>query len=103
MGFLDKLRSAFAGAAAPAESGRNYWFYVRCAACGETLRGRVDMRNELSIREDAAGFFVRKTLIGSKRCYRPIEVTLYFDENRRPAERQIRGGEFIEAGDWQEL
>ena len=67
------------------------------ARCGETLEGRVDMRNELSHRDDAAGFFVRKRMIGSKRCFNPIDVVLYFDANRRLESRQIEGGTFISA------
>ena len=104
MGILDRLRRALGGSFnSPAQSGRNYWFYVRCAECGETLKGRVDMFNELSQRDDSAGFVVRKTLIGSRRCYRPIEVTLYFDENRRLAGQKICGGEFVDADDVQTM
>lgn len=97
MGFFDRLRAAVAGSPAKsAAAGRNYWFQVRCAGCGELVRGRVDMYNELSLRDDEPGFVVRKTLIGSQRCYRPIEVTFYFHENRLLAKREIRGGEFVD-------
>ncbi len=99
MGFFDRLKAALTAPASPAQAGRNYWFYVRCEACGEVLRGRIDMYNELSQREDAAGYIVRKTLIGSQRCYRPMDVVFYFDENRRLAEQEIRGGEFVSADD----
>jgi len=102
MGIFDKLRGALGGSGGSrVQDARNYWFYVRCSACGETIKGRVDLYNELSQREEGAGFLVRKTLIGSERCYRPIEVTLYFDENRRLTDQKIRGGEFVSADDIQ--
>jgi hypothetical protein len=100
MGFFDRLRSALTAAPTPkAQDGRNYWFYVRCAACGEVIRGRIDLYNELSQRDDAAGYIVRKTVIGSQRCYRAVEATFYFDANRRLTEQEIRGGEFVSADD----
>lgn len=97
MGILDKFRPKKRAdvTAQPAEP-YVYWVHVRCAKCGETLKGRVDLRNELSWRDDAEGFWVRKTLIGSGRCFNPVEVILYFDENRRLTEREITGGQFIE-------
>jgi len=103
VGFLDKIRSVFAGgSAAPAEDRFGYMVYVRCRECGETIRARIDMRNELSLRDDADGLLVHKTLIGSQRCYRPVEVTLCFDGDRRLTKREIQGGEFVEAGAYQQ-
>lgn len=101
MGIFDKLRKALSSPTSGPGNGNSYWFYVRCGVCGETLRGRVDMRNELSLRDDADGFFVRKTLIGSGRCFNPVKVTLYFDSNRRLVDREIQGGEFIEADEYE--
>ena len=100
MGFLDRLRSAFSGSA-PSADRFGYMVYVRCQECGEPIRARVDMRNELSLRDDADGYIVRKTLIGSQRCYHPVEVTLYFDVDRQLTKREIQGGEFVEAGAYQ--
>jgi len=97
MGIFDTIRKVLTGSGSGSGNSYNHWFYVRCARCGETLAGRVDMRNELSRRDDANGFFVRKRLIGSKRCFNPIDVVLYFDGNRQVAEREIEGGEFIRA------
>ena len=99
MGILDRLRKALGGAGAGPGDGYNYWVRVRCAMCGEIIRGRVDLRNELSLTDDAEGFFVRKRLIGSGRCFNPIDVTLSFDLNRRLVDRQITGGEFVEDED----
>ena len=97
MGIFDTLRKALGSSPGQSGDGHNYWFYVRCAQCGETLEGRVDMRNELSQRDDAEGFLVRKRLMGGKRCFNPIDATLYFNSNRRLENREIEGGEFITA------
>ena len=79
MGIFDRLRKVLSSPVSQSNGGYNYWIYVRCASCGETIEGRVDMRNELSHRDDSNGFFVRKRMMGSKRCFNPIDVTLYFD------------------------
>lgn len=97
MGIIDRLRKALSSPASRSGKGYNHWFYARCARCGETLEGRIDMRNELSRRDDASGYFVRKRLIGNKRCFSPIDVVIYFDANRRLESREIDGGEFIGA------
>lgn len=94
MGFLDSFKSIFAGTEGGGESG--HWIYVRCRHCGEVLKTRIDLRNDLSPR-DGGGFVVRKTLVGSRHCFQRIEVMLIFDENRRLAGREIAHGEFITA------
>jgi hypothetical protein len=40
-------------------------------------------------------YFCRKTLIGSERCFQPIEVELTFDAQRNLIDKQIQGGQFI--------
>jgi hypothetical protein len=97
MGIFDKIRKTLSAPVSGSSGSYNHWFYVRCTRCDETLVGRVDMRNELSRRDDANGFFVRKRLIGNKRCFNPVDVVLYFDANRQITEREIEGGEFIRA------
>lgn len=85
---------------------RNYWFYVRCNFCKEILEGRVDLDNHLSIRYGSDNrentYYCRKVMIGSKRCYRPIEVEFVFDINRRVIDQQIKGGEFVSKQDYLE-
>jgi hypothetical protein len=92
MGFLDSIKSMFGGGAG--EDATGYFVYVRCDRCGEALKTRIDMRNDLSRREEG-GFIVRKVLVGSQRCFERIEVSLTFDENRKLIEREIARGEFI--------
>ena len=95
MGLINK----FLALIKPPSSDRNYWFYVQCDHCKENLKGRVDMHNHLSIQygEEKSGntYFCRKVMIGSNRCYKPVEVEFRFDSNRKLLDRQIKGGQFV--------
>ena len=79
-----------------------YWIYVRCNRCGEVIRGRVDLRNELSIDYDDKGntFYCRKVLMGEELCFQKVEVQLTFDKDRKLIDRQVTGGEFIGEDDF---
>jgi hypothetical protein len=46
---------------------------------------------------------LRKVLIGSGRCFQPIEVKLTFDANRNIISREITGGDFIAEGQEREV
>jgi hypothetical protein len=78
----------------------DYWLYVQCDRCGEKIRSRVDLRNDLSIRygesERDTAYFCNKTVVGSGRCFQKIEIDLNFDGRRQLVDRQIRGGKFID-------
>jgi len=86
---------------------RNYWFFVQCDRCKEVIKGRVDLFNHLSIQfgegKDNSTYYCRKVLIGSKRCYLPIEVEFIFDANRKLIDRKIRGGKFVKEEDYDTL
>jgi hypothetical protein len=80
-----------------------YWVYARCSKCGEVLRTRVDLRNDLSIEYEYgsdATYFTRKILIGDKGCYQPIEVELRFDQRRQLINQEIKGGEIADEEDY---
>ena len=100
MSFLKKLQNLFS--APSAGDKRSLWLYAQCEKCGEILRGRVDMYNDLSIQFDggATTYFTRKVLIGSQRCYRPIEIELTFDKGRQLVNREIKGGKFVTEEDY---
>lgn len=98
MGFLDSLKSIFAGGGEQQDGG--YTIYVRCRRCGEVIKTRLNLQNDLSM-ADSGGYVVHKTLIGNHLCFERIEVTLTFDEHRRLIDRQISRGEFITAEDYQ--
>lgn len=92
MGFLDSLKSVFAGGGGPSTA--EYWIYVRCHRCGEIIKTRIDLQNNLSMR-DEGGYVTHKTLVGNQLCFERIEVTLYFDQSRNLIDREIAGGEFV--------
>ena len=76
-----------------------YWIYVRCDLCGEDLRSRINLFNDLSVeyRENNDQTYIcRKTLVGRTGCFQRIEVVLKFDKDRKMIQRQISGGDFIE-------
>ncbi len=98
MGFLNSLKSLFAGGEGQDEDA--YWLYVRCRRCGEVIKTRLDLRNNLSARDDG-GFIARKTLVGNQLCFERIEVALTFDQNRQLIDREIVRGEFITAEEYE--
>ena len=91
MGFLKKL---FGGGAA--SSGSDFYnFNVTCDRCGESIAGKVNMNNDLSL-DDEGGHRVRKVLMGSGRCFQQVEVVLKFDASRKLVDKQVSGGKFVE-------
>jgi hypothetical protein len=97
MGFLDSMKSLFSGSDAD-DSG--YYIYVRCRRCGEVIKTRLDLHNDLSL-ADGGGYVVNKTLIGNQLCFERIEVRLTFDERRQLVDREISRGEFITAEEYE--
>ena len=93
MGFLDSLKSMFAGRKTGDEG---YYIYVRCRRCGEVIKTRLNLQRDLSY-SDEGGYVVHKTLVGNQLCFERIEVTLIFNERRQLVDRQISRGEFITA------
>jgi hypothetical protein len=82
------------------------YFYVQCSKCGEKLKARVDIWNELTPdyagnSDNASSYFCRKVLVGEKQCYQPIELRLKFDKNHKLVDKSIMGGKFIEMGEYE--
>lgn len=76
-----------------------HWVSVKCNRCGEHIRARVDLRNDLSINYSEDGsptYFTRKVLMGEGHCFQQIEVELTFDKDRQLTSRQISGGTFVD-------
>lgn len=95
MSFLKKFVELFSQS--PRRDEFSYKVYVKCNVCGEIICSRVNLRNDLSLDYDQNGrafYFVRKVLIGSQSCFRPIEITLHFNQKRQLLDRVITGGEF---------
>jgi hypothetical protein len=99
MNILKQLNKLLFSLQAP-RTDRAIYLYVRCNKCGEKLRARVDVWNELtpeydSKSDDAASYFCRKVLVGEKLCYQSIELRLKFDKNHKLVEKTILGGKYI--------
>lgn len=98
MGFFKKLSGLFS--AAPPSDSSGYWIAVKCQRCGEVIRTRVNLNNDLSIDYDQGGqpvYYCHKMLMGeSGRCFQRVEVDLTFDASRKLINRQVSGGEFEE-------
>lgn len=73
-------------------------FNVKCRRCGETISGRVDIDNDLSVEYEKGGdvFYARKVLMGENKCFQRIEVNLKFNAERQLIDKDIIGGEFVE-------
>lgn len=84
---------------------RAYWIYVRCDRCQEVLRTRIDLANDLSVRYDEsgriAGYFTRKTIIGSGQCFNQIESSVEFDARRQAQAHEVNGGQLITAQEYE--
>ena len=68
---------------------------MRCDRCKEALKFRVDPLWDLGA-ADGGGYVVTKHIMGQK-CFKTVEVVLTFDDRREESERQIYGGTFITA------
>ena len=91
LSFFKKLLGGGGGAPA-GTSDRGLYIKVKCNACGEIVRARVNPTSELSLQDDGQTYYVRKVLVGQQ-CYRPIEVELrYSDLHGTEIGREIRGG-----------
>lgn len=72
---------------------------VKCNRCGEVIRARINLYNDLSLEYDEGGkatYFCRKVLIGEGRCFQRIEVELTYDVNRKLLSREITGGQSVD-------
>jgi hypothetical protein len=99
MGFFKRLAGFFSSPGGDYDPA--YWLTVRCKRCGEIIRTRIDLRNDLSLdygEGDAPGttYFTRKVLMGENRCFQQIEIELRFDAAHKLIERTIHGGDFVD-------
>jgi len=93
--FLSRL---FGGGSARTAADRGLFVDVRCNACGEVIRARINPTSELSLEDDGKNYFVRKGLVG-KQCFRTIEVELRYSDLRGTlVDRVVHGGTFVDGG-----
>jgi hypothetical protein len=92
MSFFSRLFGGRSQAAAD----RGLYVSVRCDACGEVVRARINPLSELSLEDDGKTYFVRKGLVGT-RCFRTMEVELrYADLRGTLVSRTAHGGTFVD-------
>ena len=77
-----------------------FWLEVQCSRCGEGIRARVNLRNDLSRldegTQDTPAYYCRKILVGQTNCFQRIEVEIFFDARRNLIEKKVSGGQFTE-------
>jgi DNA-directed RNA polymerase subunit N (RpoN/RPB10) len=101
MGIFDRISKLFSEYNSVDKVG--YWVYVRCNRCGENLKSRINLYNDLSVNYDEHGnqtYLCRKTFVGRQGCFERIEVKLVFDQRRKLIDKEISGGTFIESGEY---
>ncbi len=101
MNFLKKL---FGGGESTgsreAGDGSGMYLYVKLLRCGDIVRVRVDMNNELSQNDESDGYWVRKLVSnGNYKCTKG-ELTVYFDSNRRLTNSEIQGGQLVDKNEY---
>ncbi|MCL4543654.1 MAG: hypothetical protein M1118_03475 [Chloroflexi bacterium] len=97
--------------ASPADAGP--YVYFRCDGlrhrpCGEPIRVRIDLRNDLNpeFDEDGAdrpsGYVCYKDVLGT-RCQNMIRLTIHYDAARREIERKAEGATLIAREEYERL
>jgi hypothetical protein len=102
MGWLKRL---FGGGDGEQSDDRGLHLYIKCNRCGSPVHVRIDMQNELAADYGdtaAEGYAVVKE-ITDDRCFRRMRAELHFDARRRETSRQIEGGTFISAEEYEAL
>jgi hypothetical protein len=99
MGFLKNLGKLFTPKSFADSSG--YFVYAQCKRCGEVIETRINLFNDLSAEYNESGgveaYYCRKILVGSQRCYQPIEIGLKFNVKRELVDKTISGGKFVDS------
>ncbi|MBP1692353.1 MAG: hypothetical protein H6Q37_236 [Chloroflexi bacterium] len=97
MGIFKKLSGFFSTSGPQKAPDYSTNISVKCNRCGEIIRARIDLRNDLTINYDNnTTYYCRKVIIGEQRCYQKIEVELTFDARKKLISRLISGGEFVD-------
>ncbi len=99
MGIWERLKSALGGGSGGGSDRDGLYLYVRCGRCGDVVRVRVNLANELqqefSDSGGISGYALRKVVVDAT-CFRPMPVDMTFDAGRRELSREIEGGQFVD-------
>ncbi len=103
MNFLQRLANLFRGGGAPASDKRYLTIYALSHRCNEPISGQVDLLNELSKPDDEQyAYFTRKVLhtTGERRCFAQVEITIYFDQDKRVVHYEVEGGRWLTSDEY---
>lgn len=100
MNILQRFLSSLFAPAPPAGDANAIICYVRGRRCGAITRVRINRMNDLSRDEDGESFIVRKGIVDEV-CFDRVEVTLRFNSNYAELSREIQGGEFVTAAEYE--
>lgn len=98
MSIVTKMRAALGGK--PRATPRQMVeIPVRCRRCGEVLTATINLGVDLSIDYERNQYTVRKLVSGNgaNRCFQTVELWLTFDDAHHLIDRQIVGGDFVDA------
>ena len=88
------------GGSRQAGDGSGMYLYIKLHRCGDVVRVRVDMNNELSQNDESDGYWVRKLVSnGNYKCPKG-ELTLHFDTNRKMTNTEITGGQLVDKAEY---
>lgn len=102
MNFFKRIAQLFSGAPSSSD-GRILTVYLLSRRCNEPVAGQVDLLNELSQTDEGAhAYYARKVFrtSGQNRCFDQVEVELWFDQNKKLAEHQVQGGQWLNAEEY---
>jgi hypothetical protein len=105
MNFLKRLANLFSGGGAPTSDKRYLTIYALSRRCNEPVSGQVDLLNELSKPDDEQyAYFTRKVLhtTGERRCFAQVEITVYFNQDKRVVEHEVEGGRWLTSEEYTE-
>jgi hypothetical protein len=103
MGFLKRLFGGSAPSTASAGAAGDpagLYYFIQPDNCDEVIRVRINRENDLTLNDDESGYWVHKTVRGSK-CFNPVEVDLHFDRSKRLIDAQIKGGKLVDEAAFQ--
>ena len=101
---MNFLKNLFGGGDSRRVAGdsRGMYFYVKPHRCDDILQVRIDMNNDLSQQDEGSGYWVRKLASSGNYKCNQVELTLYFDSNRRLEHTEINGGTQVEKAAYEE-
>jgi hypothetical protein len=108
---LDFLKRLLGGSnsVGSSDDGNAFYVYVRCGACGEVLRVRVNRTNDLAQAYDEEnpddtvdGYTLSKEVVGSGTCFRRLHLEMTFDASRREQSRDVEGGTIVSEEDYRQ-